>query len=75
MGLTNRNVTPHVCPVCSGNGLVPNGFYNQTSGNWSSSSMTPEKCRSCDGSGVIWSPENIEVSGNSTVDLSDIRFR
>lgn len=49
-----RTLTPHKCPVCNGNGLVPNGFYLQTSGNWSSSSITPEACRSCNGTGIIW---------------------
>ena len=47
-------LTPHICPVCGGNGLVPNGFYMQTSGHWSSSDATPEKCRTCNNSGVVW---------------------
>ena len=42
------------CPVCEGNGLVPNGFYNQTDGQWSSTSITPEICKSCKGTGVVW---------------------
>ena len=46
--------TPHICPVCGGNGLVPNGFYSQTSGNWSSINATPEKCKSCTGTGIVW---------------------
>lgn len=41
------------CPVCGGNGLVPNGFYSSTTGRWSSTSITPENCRSCDGHGYI----------------------
>jgi hypothetical protein len=41
------------CPVCGGNGLVANGFYNQTSGYWSTSSISPETCRTCNGTGVI----------------------
>lgn len=41
------------CPVCNGNGLVANGFYNQTSGYWSTSSISPETCRTCNGTGVI----------------------
>jgi DnaJ-class molecular chaperone len=41
------------CPVCGGNGLVPNGFYNQTSGQWLFSSTAPETCRTCNGSGVV----------------------
>jgi DnaJ-class molecular chaperone len=45
---------PHCCPVCGGNGLVPNGFYDQTSGVWSSTDITPETCRACGGTGIIW---------------------
>ncbi len=47
------NLLVTACPVCNGNGLVPNGFYRQTSGNWMTTDLTPEKCRSCDGTGVI----------------------
>jgi hypothetical protein len=49
-----KSLAPHLCPVCKGNGLVPNGFYMQTSGHWSTSSITPEKCRSCNGTGIVW---------------------
>ena len=42
------------CPVCGGNGLVPNGFYLQTGGTWLSSSLAPETCRACNGTGVLW---------------------
>ena len=45
---------PFRCPVCRGNGLVPNGFYTQTSGTWSTTSLGPEKCHSCSGKGVVW---------------------
>ena len=44
---------PSKCPVCGGNGLVPNGFYGQTAGQWVSTSTVPEKCRSCDGKGIV----------------------
>ena len=37
----SKSLAPHRCPVCNGNGLVPNGFYMQTSGHWSTSSITP----------------------------------
>lgn len=47
-------IKPHVCPVCNGNGKVPNGFYNQTSGYVSSTSTTPETCQSCHGTGIVW---------------------
>ena len=50
----NKSLTPHRCPVCGGNGLVPNGFYMQTGGHWSTTSTIPETCRSCDGTGIIW---------------------
>jgi hypothetical protein len=45
---------PYCCPVCLGNGMVANGFYNQVGGLWSTSDATPEKCRSCNGTGVVW---------------------
>jgi len=48
------SLVPHRCPVCNGNGLVPNGFYAQTSGNWSTASTVPESCRSCYGTGIVW---------------------
>ena len=40
------------CPVCGGNGIKDKGFYNQTSGLWTSSGGT-ETCRSCNGKGYI----------------------
>lgn len=45
---------PYRCPICSGNGLVPQGFYSQVSGQWSSSTIEFETCRSCDGAGIVW---------------------
>ena len=42
-----------LCPVCKGNGIVDNGFYNQTSGNWISSGTCTVQCRSCYGKGYI----------------------
>lgn len=47
---------PYICPVCRGNGLVDNGFYTQTTGQWTSTSTTPEPCRACAGKGVLWNP-------------------
>ena len=47
---------PHCCPVCSGKGLVPNGFYLAVGiDNYSTSSITPDTCRSCNGEGIVWS--------------------
>lgn len=43
----------HRCPVCNGNGMVPAGFYNQTTGDWSGANLASEQCRSCDGKGCI----------------------
>ena len=50
----SKSLASHLCPVCNGNGLVPNGFYMQTSSHWSTSSITPETCRSCGGTGIVW---------------------
>ena len=44
---------PYCCPVCTGSGNVPGGFYNRTSQNWTSCSSI-ETCRACNGTGVIW---------------------
>lgn len=52
--MEREELKPHVCPVCSGNGLVPNGFYTQTSGTWLTTSITPEPCKSCTGTGIVW---------------------
>lgn len=41
------------CPVCGGNGLVPNGFYNMVEESYYSVSTTPEMCKSCFGKGYI----------------------
>lgn len=46
--------TPHVCPVCGGNGLRPQGFYDQVSGMWSSSGIVFDMCRTCKGTGIVW---------------------
>lgn len=48
---------PHRCPVCSGKGIVPNGFY-LTDNDWASTTdASPETCRSCNGTGVVWWPD------------------
>ena len=49
----HQNKQPYKCPVCGGSGLVPNGYYNQTSGVWSTTSTTPETCKSCNGTGIV----------------------
>ncbi len=45
---------PYRCPVCNGNGMVPNGFYSSTTGQWGSTATSAEECRSCRGTGVVW---------------------
>lgn len=50
----NPHLKPHRCPICHGNGFVPNGFYNTTNNTYTTKSTLPEPCRSCDGAGVIW---------------------
>ena len=46
------------CPVCLGNGLVPDGFYGTTRQEdgcllWTSGDANSEICRSCDGKGYV----------------------
>lgn len=53
-GGISKSLTTDRCPVCNGSGLVPNGFYMQTSGSWSTNSTAPETCRSCGGTGIVW---------------------
>ena len=49
----DKKLIPHTCPVCRGKGIVPNGFYLSTTGQFSSTSTSPETCRSCHGQGYI----------------------
>lgn len=50
----------NVCPICTGSGIVDEGFYRRTSETWTSGGGT-EKCRSCDGRGyVIISEEELK---------------
>lgn len=46
-------ISPYVCPVCQGRGIVPYGFYS-TGESSTSSSAADEKCRSCNGNGILW---------------------
>ncbi len=45
---------PYRCPICNGNGIVPEGFYNQIGGTWLSSGTGTEDCRACKGTGIVW---------------------
>ncbi len=47
------------CPVCRGNGLVPNGFYNKVGACWTTGSIAFEKCKSCEGEGYVVVKENV----------------
>lgn len=54
------------CPVCNGNGIVPNGFYAQTIGQWSTTDASAETCRSCAGKGyVVVEDEKIEITSTA----------
>ena len=44
--------SPYCCPVCSGRGIVPSGFYTFKSGGILTTN--PETCRTCNGAGIIW---------------------
>lgn len=59
-------MTVERCPVCNGNGLVPNGFYTQTTGQWSTTDASVETCRSCAGKGyVVVEDDNIEITSTA----------
>ena len=65
---------PYRCPVCGGNGLVPNGFYCQTSGDWPTTSISPEVCRSCNGTGVIFAAQQVaEATKDVTKQRDELR--
>ena len=52
-------MTTQTCPVCTGSGIVDEGFYRRTLDVWTSCGGT-EKCRSCDGRGYVIIPESEE---------------
>ena len=45
-----------ICPVCTGSGIVDEGFYRRTSDKWTSCGGT-ETCRSCCGKGYVVIPD------------------
>jgi len=54
-GLPPPQKQPFRCPVCGGNGLVPDGFYNITTGQWTAPTyVLSVNCRSCNGTGIVW---------------------
>ena len=53
--ITTPQKQPFRCPVCGGNGLVPDGFYDTTTGQWTAPTYVLSiKCRSCNGTGIVW---------------------
>lgn len=54
----------HICPVCGGKGIVPNGFYIAVgTPYYSTTSTAPETCRSCGGKGIIIVPDSVPSFG------------
>jgi predicted methyltransferase len=48
---------PYTCPVCSGRGVVPKGYYDNPGGTVYESVASPdgtEVCRACNGTGIVW---------------------
>ena len=47
---------PSRCPVCNGTGMVREGFYRQSSGEWYTGNnyLGTEMCKSCNGKGYVW---------------------
>lgn len=66
-------MNPYVCPVCGGNGLVNQGFYNQTSGQWGASTTLPETCRTCGGTGIVWGLSQLLPQTYAKLDKEDER--
>lgn len=58
-------MTPHKCPICRGNGIVPKGFYTATGDSWISDG-TSEACRACVGKGIIWEPTMVPISSQGS---------
>lgn len=44
---------PHICPICNGQGKVPQGFYN-LSPYITTTTLGEELCKSCNGQGIVW---------------------
>ena len=55
--LGNQTVGNHhyqICPVCSGKGIVPMGYYDLYGGEVGTSTYdNSETCRACDGKGIV----------------------
>lgn len=51
----NSEVQAHKCPVCSGNGLVSDGFYSKVVCQVITITTPTEQCKSCNGKGYIFS--------------------
>lgn len=58
------------CPVCTGSGIVDEGFYQRTSDTWTNSGGT-ETCRACNGKGwVEVRDEDIHIT---SIDVEELR--
>jgi len=53
---------PHTCPVCSGKGTVPNGFYSKM--GTQTTNAAEEPCKSCV-NGIIWESDLMHPEGKS----------
>ena len=52
------NATWQCCPVCGGNGIRPQGFYDHPVGQpFGSTSTAMVTCQACNGRGIIPFPE------------------
>lgn len=49
------------CPVCSGRGVVPCGFYHTGPYGGTTSTAADEQCRTCWGRGVIAKPTALDA--------------
>ena len=67
----------NVCPVCSGRGIVPLGFYDGFGPYMSSAGDTTEPCRACGGTGVALeqATANAVINVGTETRLADIENR
>ena len=57
-----------LCPVCTGSGIVEEGFYQRTSNTWTSCGGI-EKCRACSGKGWVEVNESNHINAEKIFNM------
>jgi hypothetical protein len=71
MRKTFTRQVPYVCPVCTGRGLMWEGFYTERFAYPSGPPKTGPQCHSCSGSGIVYGTEIGETTGNWPEELRE----